>query len=68
MTRPYEDQLPEGATVVAWNEDVVVWKPLRPTWDGFPFVVHPVKNGRVAGSGTYDRSASEVTTITGIPL
>lgn len=66
--RPYEDQLPEGATVVGWNEDYVVWKEARPVFHWSPFNVHSVIREKISGSGTYGLTAAEATTLTGIPL
>ena len=65
--RPYQDQLPQGATVVAWTERWLVWRPAHPTFGpSRPFVVHPVSGGRIAGSGVYDLDAGAVFTVTGI--
>ena len=68
MTRPYEDQLPEGATVVGWNEKWVVWKDFVGFIPERPYTAHPVKNGRISGSGDHALTAAEATELTGIPL
>ena len=65
--RPYEDHLPEGATVVGWNEKWVVWKPQQHPFPGRTYIAHPVERGGL-GSGHFDLTASEATELTGIPL
>lgn len=49
-----------GRTLVAWTPDYVVWKSEWAPFPERPYNVHPLKNGRVSGSGSYDLNRLDV--------